>query len=98
MTRPAARGNQVDVACVSSSFNLWLPLIKGTGFNMHMTNQLVGLERVKEKAIDLSMEYGPKVLVAILILILGFFVGRWIAGVVGRWLSKLHLEPPVQQL
>jgi hypothetical protein len=29
-----------------------------------MTNQLAAIEHVKEKAIDLSMQYGPKVLVA----------------------------------
>src|SRR5262245_60057372 len=64
----------------------------------HMTNQLVAFEHAKEKALDLSMEYGPKVLVAALILTLGFFASRWVGGVVRRWLSKLRLEPPVQQL
>jgi len=63
-----------------------------------MTNQIVALEHAKEKAIDLSMEYGPKVLVALLILAMGYFVARWFSGVVGRWLTKLELEPPVRQL
>ena len=65
---------------------------------MHMTNQLVALEHVKEKALDLSMEYGPKVFVAALILLAGYFAGRWVAGIVGKWLTKLQLEPPVRLL
>jgi small conductance mechanosensitive channel len=64
----------------------------------HMTNQLAALEHAKEKAIDLSMEYGPKVFVALLILTAGYFASRWVSGVVARWLTKLQLEPPVQQL
>jgi small conductance mechanosensitive channel len=63
-----------------------------------MTNQLVALEHAKEKAVDLSMEYGPKVLVAVLIMLAGHFAARWLAGVAGRWLRKLELEPPVEQL
>lgn len=63
-----------------------------------MTNQIVALEHAKEKAIDLSMEYGPKVFVALLTLAFGYFVARWFSGVVGRWLTKLQLEPPVKQL
>lgn len=66
-----------------------------------MADQIVNLdtlEHVKQKIIDLSIQYGPKVLVAILILVVGFFVARWIAGLFERWLSKLELEPPVREL
>ncbi len=63
-----------------------------------MTNQFVALEHAKATAIDLTMTYGPKVLVAALIMLLGYFAGRWVAQVVGRWLGKLQLEPPVRQL
>ena len=63
-----------------------------------MTNQLAALEQAKATIIDLSIKYGPKVLVAILILIVGFFVGRWIGKVLDRWLEKLRLEPPVRLL
>lgn len=63
-----------------------------------MTNQLAAIEHVKEKAIDLSMQYGPKVLVAVLIMVGGFFGARWVSGVCERWLGKLELEPPVRQL
>src|SRR5262245_27193731 len=66
-----------------------------------MTNQLVSLDTLqhaKEKAVDLSIEFGPKLVTALLIMTVGFFVARWIAGVVERWLAKLRLEPPVQLL
>lgn len=63
-----------------------------------MTNQFAALEHAKQKAIDLGMEYGPRVLVAIAILIAGVFVSRWVAGVIERWLSKLEMEPPIRQL
>jgi small conductance mechanosensitive channel len=63
-----------------------------------MTNQFAAIEHAKEKAIDLSMQYGPKVLVAVLIMVGGFFAARWVSGVGERWLGKLELEPPVRQL
>ncbi len=63
-----------------------------------MTNQLAAIEHAKAKAIDLGMEYGPKVLVAFLIMLAGYFTARWVAGVVVRWLEKLELEPPVRLL
>ena len=63
-----------------------------------MTNQLFALDHVKEKAIDLCMEYGPKVFVAASIMLLGYFAARWVSRVVGRWLSKLQMEPPVRLL
>lgn len=44
------------------------------------------------------MQYGPKVLVAVLIMVGGFFAARWVSGVCERWLGKLELEPPVRQL
>jgi small conductance mechanosensitive channel len=66
-----------------------------------MTNQLFQLDTLqhaKQKIIDLSIEFGPKMAAALLIMIAGFFVARWIAKVVERWLGKLQLEPPVRLL
>lgn len=66
--------------------------------NPTMTNQLASLEHAKEKAIDLGMQYGPKILAAALIMVVGVFVAGWVAGLVQRWLSKIELEPPVREL
>lgn len=63
-----------------------------------MTNQLATIEQAKAKIVDLSIEFGPKVITALIILAVGFFVGRWVAGLVQRSLERLNLEPPVRLL
>jgi len=63
-----------------------------------MEEQLQTLDQVKSTAIDLAMHFGPKLLVAILIMALGVFVGRWVGRVVHRALVKFHLEAPVREL
>jgi small conductance mechanosensitive channel len=63
-----------------------------------MTNQIASLEQAKAKIVDLSIEFGPKALTALLILAAGFFVARWISGLVQRSLEKFNLEPPVRLL
>jgi small conductance mechanosensitive channel len=63
-----------------------------------MNNQLDPLAHAKDTLIDLAVRFGPKLLVAILILTAGFFVAGWVARVIQRALSRLDLEPPVRQL
>jgi len=63
-----------------------------------MTNQLASIEHAKEKIVDLTIQFGPKVLAALLIMVVGFFAARWIAGIFQRWIGKLELEPPVRLL
>ena len=63
-----------------------------------MTNQLQTLEHTKEKLIDLSIQFGPKLMAALLILVVGVFMARWIGGIFQRWIGKLELEPPVRLL
>ncbi len=63
-----------------------------------MTNQLQTLDQVKNTVVDLSVRFGPKLLVGILILVIGFFVARWVAGVFERSFDRLRLEPPVRAL
>ena len=63
-----------------------------------MTNQVLNLdtlEHAKEKLVDLSIEFGPRALTALLIMAAGFFVARWVGRLVERWLERTHLEPPV---
>ena len=43
-----------------------------------MDNQLDPLERAKDTLFDLAVRFGPKLLVAILILTAGFFVAGWV--------------------
>ncbi|MDQ2995352.1 MAG: mechanosensitive ion channel family protein, partial [Pseudomonadota bacterium] len=63
-----------------------------------MRNQLAVIEQAQNTLIDLGIKFGPKVVVAILILVVGFYAGRWVGVVFNRWLGKLQLEPPVQLL
>lgn len=67
------------------------------------TGNLVGerlsaLEQAQSKAIDLGMQFGPKLLVALIILALGVFAARWAGRVAERMLGRLELDPPVVQL
>jgi small conductance mechanosensitive channel len=66
-----------------------------------MTNQLLNLDtlqHLKQKVVDLSVEFGPKALTALLIMVIGVFVSRWVAGVFQKWIEKMELEPPVRIL
>ena len=63
-----------------------------------MPIQLSALEQARSTLVDIGIKFGPKVIVAILILVAGFYVGRAIGTVVDGWLRKLDLEPPVQLL
>jgi small conductance mechanosensitive channel len=63
-----------------------------------MSNQLDPLAHAKDTLIDLAIRFGPKLLVAILILTVGFFVAGWVARAFERGLRRLDLEPPVVQL
>ncbi len=48
--------------------------------------------------LDLAVRFGPKLLVAILIMTVGFFVAGWVGRATLRGLRRLDLEPPVRQL
>ena len=61
-----------------------------------MQGNLIDLEQATNTVVDLGISFAPKVLVALLILAVGYTIGRWIAGVLTRSLDKLHLEPTVQ--
>src|SRR3569833_1393942 len=63
-----------------------------------MNVSVSSLEQIKSTVIDLAIRFGPRVLVAILIL----FVGVMVARTVSRWmlkaLQRIELEPPVREL
>jgi len=56
------------------------------------------VQNIKTTLIELAIRFGPKLLVAILIMIVGVFVGRSLARGAERSLHRLELEPPVRQL
>jgi small conductance mechanosensitive channel len=63
-----------------------------------MSEHLEILDQAKSTAVDLAIQFGPKVLVAVIIIVIGVYVGRWIGKISDRALHKLNLEPPVQDL
>jgi len=63
-----------------------------------MGDQLQALDQVKSTAIDLAMKFGPKLVVAIVILVAGYMAGRWAARATSRMLARFQLDPPVSGL
>jgi len=63
-----------------------------------MPETLQSLEQARNTAIDLAVKFGPKMLAALLILTLGFFVGRWVSQWLMRALAHIEIEPPARLL
>ncbi|ODU10634.1 MAG: mechanosensitive ion channel protein MscS [Thiobacillus sp. SCN 64-35] len=63
-----------------------------------MDEHLQTLEHAQRTAIDLAIQFGPKVLVALLILAIGYFAGRWIGRVADSMLTKLGLDAGLRGL
>ncbi len=63
-----------------------------------MTTDLSMLEKTQGTLIDLAIRFGPKLLVAVLFVVAGFYAGRWAGRLFDRWLAKLRLEEPVRLL
>jgi small conductance mechanosensitive channel len=63
-----------------------------------MDPNLAALDQATSAVVGLAMKFGPKLLVAIVVMAAGYVIARWTAGGVGRMLQKFELEPPVRQL
>lgn len=63
-----------------------------------MDIQLDALEQARATLIDMAIKFGPRVAVAILIMVAGVVVGRWVATAFSRSITKFGLEPPLQLL
>lgn len=59
---------------------------------------LAPLDQAKATLLDLAIRFGPKVLVALLIITFGVFAGGWAARGVQRSLQRFDLEPPIRLL
>jgi small conductance mechanosensitive channel len=60
--------------------------------------QLGKLLETPDALTQLAVEFGPRVLSALLVLVAGFFVMRWVGRLAGRGLSRFPLEPPAYDL
>jgi small conductance mechanosensitive channel len=63
-----------------------------------MNQPLEPIGHIKDTLIDLAIRFGPKLLAAILILVVGAFAASWVARGTLRALGRFGLEPPVLQL
>jgi len=63
-----------------------------------MDQELKAIEQIKQAAIKASLAFGPKLLVAVLLIVGGLFVARWVARITDRALTRFNLEPPAQSL
>jgi small conductance mechanosensitive channel len=63
-----------------------------------MDAPLSALEQIRNTAIDLALRFGPRFLTALLIIIVGIVVSRWVGRILTRALQRIELEPPVRAL
>ena len=63
-----------------------------------MANPIDSLLETPDVVTQLAMQYGPRLLAALLVLVAGFFVMHWVAKFAARGLGRLTLEPPVRDL
>jgi small conductance mechanosensitive channel len=63
-----------------------------------MNEQLETIGQVKSTVLDLAVRFGPRLLAAVLILVVGMLVSRWLGEWVQRGLARIELEPPVRLL
>jgi small conductance mechanosensitive channel len=63
-----------------------------------MDEHLQTIDQVKAAIIDMAIRFGPKLVVAILILVAGYIVAGWAGRMLARMLGKFKLEPPVRSL
>jgi small conductance mechanosensitive channel len=63
-----------------------------------MHDSIATIDQVKNTVVDLAIRFGPRLLAALLILLAGFIVSRWITRWVSRGLNHIELEPPVRIL
>ena len=63
-----------------------------------MNQQVASIDQVKNTVVDLAIRFGPRLLAAILILVIGFMTSRWVSRWLERALTRIDLEPPVRLL
>ncbi len=63
-----------------------------------MESDLTAINHAKNVMLEMALKFGPKLLVALLILAAGAIVGRWLARATDRGLARLEFEPPVRLL
>ena len=63
-----------------------------------MNEELATVVQIKSRIIDLAIRFGPKLLTALLILIVGVLLSRALGRSLERGLARLEMEMPVRVL
>ncbi len=63
-----------------------------------VSQQLESLQHLQNRAIDLMVEFGPRALSALLMLVIGFFVSRAVGRAFLRAIARLELDAPLRDL
>jgi len=63
-----------------------------------MLDELRNLDDMTQTILEIALLYGPKIVLAILVFILGIFIAKASGRAVHRGLSRFELEPPLRQL
>ena len=63
-----------------------------------MDKDLTALNHAKNVLLEMALKFGPRLMVALLILFAGVMVGRWLGRATDRGLLRLEFEPPVRLL
>lgn len=63
-----------------------------------MDDSLQSLDQVRASALDMAVRFGPKLVVAFLIICVGHVVGRWVGRMLEPLLERLNIESPVRTL
>lgn len=66
--------------------------------SLPITGQLAALNQTQGKLIDLAIEFGPKLFVAVLILVAGHYLGRWVGRMLDKVFKRLELDITIRQL
>jgi small conductance mechanosensitive channel len=63
-----------------------------------MDYSLQSLDQVRASALDMAVRFGPKLVIALIIIAAGDMVGRWVGRILNHLLLRLNFEAPVRSL
>jgi small conductance mechanosensitive channel len=63
-----------------------------------MSDDLETLNEIRSKLIGLAIEFGPRLLVAIAIMVVGWFVAKWLSRPADRLLERFHVDLALRHL
>lgn len=63
-----------------------------------MDTPMSTFEQIRNTLVDLAIRFGPRLFTALLVIIAGILISRWVGRLLARALARLELEPPVRAL